>query len=523
MIVLSTGMGKTATAGMIISEFPKRINSKGNVLWLTHEESLINQSAESVVKIINAEKREVISDVIEKFGGVIEVCSAKESLFVENHEGFFTLRGTVGIIKQQLFEIGRTLTVASVQTIVNRLDRIPKDHFDIIIVDECHLCMSRSWQNVINHFTPKLLLGLTATPERLDGLSLDNIFDEKVIEKDIKFGIDNGYLCELDAVLLKTNISLNAVKKTAGEFNQKDLQIVDCDERNDQIVQRWKQVAHGRPTLAFCVDVQHAIHLSERFQKEGIRSTYIVADPILCPDRKQRTRDFKAGKYDVVCNVAIFAAGFDYPDIGCTISAAPTMSRTKFLQGPVGRGTRIKSETFVQKFGKNNCIIIDVTDNSDRHELVNTATLDSGKRFEEQVFLTKEKREELIRQRELRYLEHNRLHDERRNLLSPPEIKFKTDEPWMKLDATEAQIALLKKYGVHEEGNNYSRGHASELISKTRVTDQWKLRQLRDAGYDVSVAWTFAQYNKAMDDIQVKKSRDKFRDKAKRNPFLGVK
>ncbi len=93
----------------------------------------------------------------------------------------------------------------------------------------------------------------------------------------------------------------------------------------------------------------------------------------------------------------------------------------------------------------------------------------------------------------------------------------------MKLDATPAQIALLQKYGVYEEGNTYSRGHASELISNTRVTDRWKLQQLRDAGYDVNVPWTFAQYNKAMDDVQVKKSRDKFRDKAKRNPFLGVK
>lgn len=520
----ATGLGKTFVAGLIIDELPKRINCAGRVLWLTHEEALIEQSALSVAKTLYPDQAQKIDLCINHYGGFIPLMNApKDDLFQQvpqHRQALMLLKNQVGIVKQKLFNIDTRLVVASVQTIVNRLDKIDPSWFDLIICDECHLFAAPQFRKVLDYFTPKIRLGVTATKDRLDGVSLGNLFDEQVFDYDIKFGIDNKYLCELEAVLLSTNISLDSVRKTGGEFNQGDLKILDCPERNIKIVNKWMEVAQDRPTIMFCVNVDHAVNMVEHFEAKGIKATFVVADETLCPDRRERIKKFKSGKFDVICAVQLLTMGFDHPNVGCVINGSPTMSKTRFLQR-VGRGTRLKDELFIQKFGKNNCIIIDVTDNSERHNLINTKTLDAGKRFEDKVFMGEERRQALIgeRDRKARSLDHTRLVDATVNLLTLPEFKVRLDEKWMKEPASQPQLDWLRREGYDVVNQEVTRGQADELISNMRCSAK-DMRALIEAGYDVSGGCTVGQAKTALKEIARRGANDRFAQISKRSPFI---
>lgn len=365
-----------------------------------------------------------------------------------------------------------------------------------------------------------VLVHNTATPFRLDGLSLGDLFDKIVITKDIKFGIDNGYLCELEAIWLKTNINLDDVHTIGGDFNQKELRIVDCDERNNQIVDKWIEVADGRPTIAFCIDVEHARNLTQAFVDRGVSASFVVADEKVCPDRKQRMRDFKAGKVTVMMNVQILTAGFDYPDVGCIVCANPTKSKAKFLQ-QIGRGTRKKTQAFIDRFGKSNCIIIDVTDNSQKHSLINTETLDKSKRFEEKIFMGAERKASLIEQRDKRSLEHNQLKTERYNLLSLPHIVVVNND---KRDPSPAMIGFLKGLGLYVEGNHYTFGQVSELISNSPASAA-EIRYAAANGYDVSNGMSKATAEKVRKEVTIKLGKEALAvdPRFKNSPFIGLK
>lgn len=470
LCVLATGLGKTYIAGNIIKELPMRLACGGRVLWLTHEEGLIDQSAVSVMSTLFPEQATMIKTLVGEAGGIINFMSAEHNLFgaPDLASTYQLLKRNLGIVKQKLFNIQPNLVVASVQTMINRLDKIPANHFDMVVVDEAHYAMAASWSKVLEHFSPKIRLGLTATPERLDGLSLGDLFDKIVAEYDIKFGVDNNFLCELEAISLKTGLSLDNVRTTAGELNQKDLRVLDCPERNNKIVDAWFQYAQDRPTIVFCVDMEHAQNVCQAFMDRDVSASFVVADEKICPNRKERIRNFKAGKITVMCNVAILTAGFDYPDVGCIIPASPTKSKSRYLQ-QIGRGTRLKTQRIIDQFGQN-CIILDPTDNSVKHEVINAWSLENGKRLEDRVFMGKERKASLINQRDKRELKHEQKADERRNLLTLPELKVLMDSPWMKDPATEGQLKWIASLGYDVVNDHFTKGQCNQIISASDAT-----------------------------------------------------
>ena len=113
-----------------------------------------------------------------------------------------------GIVKGSLFEIDKRIVVASVQTLTNRLDRMDPNMFDFVIIDEGHHYVSPTYLRVARHFTPKLTTVWTATPKRLDGLSLTNIVDKMVFQYNIRDGISDGYLAPIEAYQVRTQSDL---------------------------------------------------------------------------------------------------------------------------------------------------------------------------------------------------------------------------------------------------------------------------------------------------------------------------
>jgi len=473
MIVMATGLGKTFVSREIASRFNR-------ILFIAHREELIDQAY---------------------------------AVFDEQ----YPLQ--VGIIKERIFEVQKKIVIASVQTLTNRLHLIDPKEFELVIIDEVHHYAAASYIKVAHFFEPQLLLGLTATPHRLDGLNLSNIVDKIVYDYGIDKGVKNGWLCELDAYRIRTDTDLTKVKRTGGDFQKKELSVaVDSPERNELIVRKYQQYASERQALVFAVDMNHAEHLCQAFKAQGISSDFVVSDEEMTPDRKQSVADFKAGKIQVMVNCMILTEGFDHCDIGAILMARPTQSLTVYLQC-IGRGTRLKSQEFIFTHGKNNCIILDFVDNTGKHKLVNTWELDSGKRLEDQIFMSKERRDNAIEKREQqRMLKIKEGKDKKIDLLKLPIIKMKTDRGGFLEAASEKQLAWLKSEGVWEEGKEYTKGQAAEYITNFGAKD-WQISKLKAWGYDCSNNPTQGQYYEILKEKQNSQPSTQF-GTPKHVPFL---
>lgn len=293
------------------------------------------------------------------------------------------------------------VVVASVQTLVQkarngssaRLARLNPDEFRIVVIDEAHRSAAHSYQHILRYFgllpplalvgDPKteqaqaeartrvrewwtanwphrLLLGVTATPGRSDAVGLEWTYREVVYERPLRWYIERGYLAPLTGFLVKTNVSLEAVRQLAGDFNQRQLApIVNTPARNGAVVAAWQQAAAGRrATLAFCVDVAHACDLAAAFRRAGIAADSIAgADE----DRHDRLASFERGDLQVLTNCQLLSEGVDIPAIDCVIMAAPTQSQVRYMQA-VGRGTRLAP-------GKTDCLVLDVCDDARKYTL----------------------------------------------------------------------------------------------------------------------------------------------------------
>lgn len=519
MVVLPTGMGKSLFSVRTINapEF-------NNKLWITHTEELLDQSGGAMLQELFPKID--ISAMIDTYGGLSEYVRyvQKNPLFSDTPEA--QIMKSVNVIKADLFGLNGEFTIASAQTLHRRLDRIPQDHFDAIVADEVHLFGAATFVKSLNYFNPKLLLGITATPHRQDGVLLGDIFDEIVYQYPLEKAIAQGYLCELNALRIKTSLNLDAVRTTAGELNQKDLkETVNTLERNNLIVQKYKQYAEGKQNIVFCVDVEHAMDVCETFQNAGYSAEFVVGDENLCPDRKGVIRRFKEGKTQILTNVMICTAGFDHPYIGCVTLACPTKSLTKYMQ-QLGRGTRTLPGVInglntpeerlaaIAASDKPNCVILDIVDTTTRHRLINTFELDREKPVEERVFMTKQMKLQLIDARIKRQASFvaNTKQDTRINLLALPKVKISTSMK-MKEPASDKQLMLLQKLGYEVETMSYTKEMATQLISNSQASDK-QIKFLRWKGFDVSNGVTVGEAQAAFEMIKKKEAEEALKKQA---------
>lgn len=491
LIVIMTGGGKTYLTVKLLERYGFK-----RVLWLSFQEELVSQSGMAFIK--------------EKFDDrFYNHVNEKGFLNYIREGGLFALKDfKLGCVKADIFKPDASVVMGSVQTVVKRLHLLPSDYFDCIVADEAHLYMSASAMKVCSHFKPKLLLGLTASPYRADGVSLGDLFKEIVYEYGLDRGVKDGFAAELDAIKIKTNCSLDKVRTTAGDFNQKDLaDEINTLARNQLIVDSYKKYAEGRQTIAFCVDIAHAIELAEVFKRNGYNCEAVSSDEEKTPERSEKIKKFKEGKIDILTNVGILVLGFDHPDTGCAIMASPTKSLTKYIQS-VGRIARVKSEEYVKKF-KQTAIILDITDVTTRHNLINAWSLDKEKPIEDRVFVSGEKKQKLLEERAKRNakLQHERKDDERVKLLSLPKFKIIKSQR-MQESATEAQLEKLKGLGYDIENVVYTKAMCSEIISQLPATEAqiWRLKKLN---YDCSGVVTFGVASQVINDWKYKLEKHK--------------
>jgi hypothetical protein len=249
--------------------------------------------------------------------------------------------------------------VASVQTIVRRLDRVtpPK----LIIIDEAHHAIKRTaWGRVVDHFRDAKILGVTATPERLSGEGLDDLFDYMILGPSVRELQELGALCPV-RTFAPPGPDLSGVRSSMGDWVQSEL--ADAVQRSSVMgdaIQHYRKHCDGQPAIAFCVSVKHAQHVAQQFRDAGYRAESI--DGAMKPtDRHRIIKEFTDGIINVITSCDLISEGFDVPRAAAAILLRPTQSRALFLQ-QCGRALRPWS-------GKDCAVILDHAGNTRRFGL----------------------------------------------------------------------------------------------------------------------------------------------------------
>jgi len=249
--------------------------------------------------------------------------------------------------------------VASIQTLARRLDTIPAP--DLVIIDEAHHSVSKSYVQMFAAWPTAKFIGVTATPERLDGKGLGAMFDRMVMGPSVQWLIDNGFLAQPVYYAPREVVDLSQVHTIAGDFDRSETEeIVDTPRITGDAVTHYVRFCNRQRAVAFCISVAHAQHVADTFNSCGIPSASI--DGTLDPEvRKQRVDDLTAGKILVLTSCELISEGFDLPAVNAAILLRPTQSLSMHLQ-QVGRALRPYP-------GKANAVILDHVGNCLRHGL----------------------------------------------------------------------------------------------------------------------------------------------------------
>ena len=236
------------------------------------------------------------------------------------------------------------IQVASVQSLVRRLQRWGKVRFEFVIIDEAHHTPSPTYMKILDTFSDSKLLGVTATPHRLDYWGFAHIFDKLIVSPDPMEFIKSGFLSNYDYYSVPPECpivdEINAIPIEKGDFAEDYLLgLLDCGSIRAQVVDSYMKYGCGKKAIVYTINKAHNKHLCEEYQKRGISAVTIDCDTPQS-ERKQLLDEFKKGKIRIICNVNILSEGFDCPDVEVIQITRPTYSLSMYLQ-QVGRGLRV--------------------------------------------------------------------------------------------------------------------------------------------------------------------------------------
>jgi superfamily II DNA or RNA helicase/HKD family nuclease len=231
---------------------------------------------------------------------------------------------------------------ASIQTLSKRshLDQFPRDYFDYVVVDEFHHASAATYRRLLDHFVPRFLLGLTATPERTDGGDLLALCGENLVFRtDLPEGIDKGLLSPFHYFGVPDDVEYSNIPWRSSRFDEEALTTaVATQARAENILDQYRKHL-GRRTLGFCVSQRHANFMSQYFRENGVRAVAVHSGA----DSGPRSKSLEAlglGELDVVFAVDMFNEGVDLPNVDLVMMLRPTESRLLWLQ-QLGRGLRV--------------------------------------------------------------------------------------------------------------------------------------------------------------------------------------
>lgn len=302
---------------------------------------------------------DIIKDTIAKDNRVIFLAHRDELIDNARDRLFDQMNIRAGVIKSgRKSDPSKMVQVASVQTLIGKLKtgNVPAK---LIVVDECHHHSNDgTYAKIMEYYKNSFVIGLTATPFRLDGKPLD--FYQRILHPvKMKELIEQGFLvpCKVYAPK-KGSINLEDLKKRAGDYNISDTAQRFDDEVIQSTIEYYKDIGKGKSFVAFCQNVKNSKIACNAFNKAGIVSAHIDANT-KDKRRKEIVQMFREGKIQILFNVNIFTEGFDMPSIWGVILLRKTASLGLYLQ-MLGRGMRPQK-------GKTECTVIDMANNISEH------------------------------------------------------------------------------------------------------------------------------------------------------------
>ena len=251
--------------------------------------------------------------------------------------------------------------VASIQTLIRR--SFPSA--DLVVIDEAHHAASGSYQTLLKNYPDAYVLGLTATPERLDGKGLDNIFHDLLSVATVPELIASGFLVAPQCLgpsqeaVEQLKAALAGVKQRGGDYAEEQLgEAMDSHSLVGDIVEHWQEWGVGQQTIVFASSIEHSRHIVSRFRDAGIAAAHLDGTMGM-PEREGVLSAWRNRSITVVSNCQILTEGFDYPELSCCVLARPTKSVALYLQ-MVGRVMRTAP-------GKQGAIVLDHAGNVIEH------------------------------------------------------------------------------------------------------------------------------------------------------------
>jgi len=247
--------------------------------------------------------------------------------------------------------------IGMVVTVANHPDRWPVP--DLIIFDEGHHASAATWRKIISAYPKAWLIGLTATPVRLDGKPLGAIFDDLIIGATTKELIGLNYLAPF-RYFAPAVADLAGLGKRGSDYNQDQAsEMLMKKAIYGDVIKHWKKYAEGYQTICYCASIKHSRAMAEAFQAVGVNAVHFDGDTP-AKERTEIVQRFRDGEITVLTNVDLVGEGFDVPACWCCILLRPTMSLGLFMQ-QAGRALRPQE-------GKT-AVILDHVGNYTRHGL----------------------------------------------------------------------------------------------------------------------------------------------------------
>lgn len=245
--------------------------------------------------------------------------------------------------------------VAQLQTLVRRA--VPE--VDVVVIDEAHRALAPSYERILEQIPGADVVGLTATPCRLDGKGLGELFNRLIIAARTSELIAGGYLMRPTVYVAPVVPDLKGVHKQGGDFKADELDAaVNKPALRGDVVRHWLERSAGKPTVCFAVSVAHSKALVDDFAAQGVTAVHV--DGETSPERRgEALAMIRDGRAQVLCNVGIVTEGWDFPELHTCILARPTASLSLLLQ-MWGRVMRVAD-------GKRSALVLDHAGNVLRH------------------------------------------------------------------------------------------------------------------------------------------------------------
>lgn len=255
----------------------------------------------------------------------------RKELIEQTSKTFAQLNIRHGIISADFeFQPEIPVQIASIQTLINRLDNVPAP--DFLICDECHHILANTYKKIINHWKEAYLLGLTATPLRMGGIRLGDVFQSMVLAQTTADLICMGNLTNFRYFAPDLKLSLEKLHVKRGDYvNAESAKLMSNYQVVCDIVNEYKKHAKGKSAICYCVNIEHSKLVAQQFINAGITAAQCDGTTPK-KERQQLVEDFRRGKIKILCNAELFGEGFDVPNMDAVILARPTKSLTVFIQ-----------------------------------------------------------------------------------------------------------------------------------------------------------------------------------------------